>query len=65
LERTQTRQGKLFDARWGGVLRHIEKYQVKFVAVTIRVYSSIIICEHQVTKIITSIYGQNGITHEM
>jgi len=29
-----------------------------------RVYSSIIICE-QVTKIITSIYGQNGTTHKM
>jgi len=34
LEHTQTRQGKVFDARWGWVLWHIEEYQVKFVAVT-------------------------------
>jgi len=34
LECTQTRHGKVFDARWEGVLRHTEEYQVKFVAVT-------------------------------
>jgi len=44
------------------VLRHIEEYQVKFVAVTTE-YTAI--CEQQVAKIITSICGQNGITHEM
>ena len=34
LERTLDQTGKLFDAHWGGGVRHIEEYQVKFVAVT-------------------------------
>jgi len=33
LERTQTRQGR-YSIPVGEVLRHIEEYQVKFVAVT-------------------------------
>ena len=42
MERTQTRQGKVFDARWRGVvLRHIEEYQVKFVAVTTTEYTAV------------------------